>query len=199
MDPDEYFTVFFVFTAILALITASPALSRLLIFPRTDFFTEYWILGPDHKAESYPFNISRGQNYSVFIGIRNQLGRCGYYGIKFKFHNQTQLYEGSLDYSPSFLNSIYNMTAFVEDEGVWEMPLTFSFNYSDNQSFQHVIMYDLTVNGLIINMDSYNVGWNSEKNGFLGVLYFELWLYDLDTRRFHFHERFLLLQLNMTV
>nr|MDO8045411.1 DUF1616 domain-containing protein [Candidatus Baldrarchaeota archaeon] len=85
---EDYRAVFLVVTFIVALIVASPALSRLLVYPRTEFFTELWILDSNHRAENYPFNITRNQNYTIYLGIGNHLGNCSYYVIEVKFKNQ---------------------------------------------------------------------------------------------------------------
>ncbi|MEA2089984.1 MAG: hypothetical protein U9O89_04415, partial [Thermoproteota archaeon] len=65
MGLEEHRFVFFVVVGVLALVVASPALSRLLVLPRTEFFTELWILGPNRKAEGYPYNITSNQEYKV--------------------------------------------------------------------------------------------------------------------------------------
>ena len=77
-------------TAVLALLVASPALQQVLVYPRTEFFTELSLLGPWSMAENYPYNITNGENYSVFLGVANQLGSCAYYQVEVKFRNETQ-------------------------------------------------------------------------------------------------------------
>jgi len=74
MNPQDYKTIIFVVTAVSALIAASPALQRFLVYPQTEFFTELWLLGPEHMAENMPYNITRGVSYNVFLGISNNLG-----------------------------------------------------------------------------------------------------------------------------
>jgi len=131
----EYRVLFLIVIAIVALFVASPALSRLLVYPRTEFFTEMWLLGQNHMAEGYPFNITRGENYSVFLGMGNQLGYTAYYLVGVKFRNVTQSAPTSFGHlanrTPSSLPSLYNITAFIADQTTWEMPLTFSFDYSN--------------------------------------------------------------------
>ena len=198
MGLEEYRVVFVVFTGILALIVASPALSRLLVLPRTEFFTELWILGPNHRAEDYPFNITRNHNYSVFLGIGNRLGYCAYYLVEVKFRNLTQSAADSFNRTPSGLPALFNITAFVEDEGVWEMPLTFSFDYNYNETVSRVEFNGLTLNGVALDMSDYTAAWDPDKMGFFGDLFFELWLYNDTVGGFEYHERFVSLRLNMT-
>lgn len=198
MSLQEYRVVFVVVTGVLALIVASPALSRLLVLPRTEFFTELWILGPNHRAEDYPFNVSRNRDYSVFLGIGNRLGYCAYYLVEVKFRNLTQSAADSFNRTPSSLPALFNITAFVADEGVWELPLTFSFDYNYNETVSRVEFNGLTLNGVALDMSDYTAAWNPDKMGFFGDLFFELWLYNDTVGGFEYHERFVSLRLNMT-
>ena len=202
MSLNEYRVLFLVVTGILALVVASPALSRLLVYPRTEFFTELWILDVSHRAENYPFNITCNQNYSVFLGIGNRLGYCAYYVVQVKFRNQTQPAPSSFgpveDRVPSNLSSLFNITAFVADEGVWEMPLTFSFDYGFNETLMRVEFASLNVNGVAVDLDGQVIGWDAVKREFRGFLFFEVWLYDAEVDDFGYHGRFVSLRLNMT-
>ncbi|MGC9346393.1 MAG: DUF1616 domain-containing protein [Candidatus Bathyarchaeales archaeon] len=199
MSLQEYRVLFLVVIGVLALIAASPALSRLLVLPRTEFFTELWLLGPNHRAEDYPFNITRNSNYSMFLGIGNRLGYCAYYLVEVKFRNQSQPGPDSFNRTPSGLPALFNITAFVADEGIWEKPITFSFNYTHNEMFSRVEFYNMRLNDVWLNMTGYTVSWDSEKNGFYGQLFFELWIYNGTIGSFQYHERFVGLWLNMTV
>jgi hypothetical protein len=199
MSLHEYRVTFVVVTVVLALIVASPALSRLLVYPRTEFFTELWILGASHRAEDYPFNITRNHSYSVFLGVGNRLGYCGYYLVEVKFRNLTQSAADSFNRTPSDLPSLFNITAFVADENVWEQQLTFSFDYNYyNETLSPVEFLSLTLNDVALNMSGYTAAWNAEKKGFFGDLFFELWLYNDTVSGFKYHERFVSLRLNMT-
>ena len=185
----------------LALLVASPFLSRVLIYPRTEFFTELWILDADHRAEDYPFNITRNENYNIYLGIGNRLGYCAYYMVQVKFRNQTQPAPTSFGpiekRTPSSLQSLCNFTVFVADESVWETPLTFSLDYRENAS--KVEMNSLVLNGLSLNLNNQVIAWNSSRNGYYGFLFFELWLYNGTSEKFEYHDRFVGLWLNMTI
>jgi uncharacterized membrane protein len=202
MNIREYRVLFMAVTGILVLLVASPALSRLLVYPRTEFFTEMWLLGPNHTAEDYPFNVSSGQNYSVFLGIGNHLGYCAYYLVEVKFRNQTQSAPTSFgpigSRVPSSLPSLFNITAFVADEGTWELPVTFSFDYEYNETLSQVKLYNMTFNGIEFDMRNYTIALDSKNKGFLGNLFFELWIYNATISSFRYHERFVGLWFNMT-
>ncbi len=199
MNLHEYHVLLFTATGILALLVASPALSTLLILPRAEFFTEFWVLDSDHKAERYPFSITRTANYSVFLGIGNRLGHTAYYLIEVKLRNQSQSAPNSFNRTSSSLPSLFNISAFVADEGTWEYPLVFSFDYAYNEALSLVEFSSLKLNEVTVDMTGYEVEWNSEYNGFLSNLFFELWIYNATTNDFRYHERSVGLWLNMTI
>ena len=78
VNPQQFKALFILVSAVLALLVASPALQKVLVYPQTDFFTEVWMLGPGHLAESYPHNVTTGESYKVFLGLANHLGSCSY-------------------------------------------------------------------------------------------------------------------------
>jgi len=202
MSLREHSVLFWTVVGVLALLVASPFLSRVLVYPRTEFFTELWILDANHEAENYPFNITRNQNYSIYLGIGNRLGYCAYYVVQVKFRNQSQPAPTSFgpieDRVPSSLSSLFNITAFVADESVWESPVTFSFDYGYNETLSRIEFNNLALNDVVLDMKGYTINWDSEKMGFFGNLFFELWIYNADIGNFKYHERFVGLWLNMT-
>jgi len=198
MNFHEYRALFVAIVGILALLVASPALSRLLVFPKTEFFTEFWILDSNHKAENYPFNVTRTASYSVFLGIGNHLGHTAYYVVEVKLRNQTQSAPNSFNRTSSSLPSLINITAFVADEETWEYPLTFSFDYVYNEALSRVEFSSLKLNDASIDVTGFTTGWDSRSSGFLYNLFFELWIYDAATSSFRYHERSVGLWFNMT-
>src|SRR4030042_4185963 len=134
MNLQEYKILFMVIISVSALLVASPALQRLLTLPQTEFFTELWLLGPEHKGENYPFNITRNENYNVFLGVANQLGHCAYYVVQVKFRNLTQSAADSFNRTSSSLPSLYSITAVVADKETLEIPIVFSFDYAYNEN-----------------------------------------------------------------
>ena len=199
---EDYQAVFLAVTFVLALLVASPALSRVLVYPRTEFFTEVWILDSNHRAENYPFNITRNQNYTIYLGIGNRLGRCSYYLVEVKFKNESQPSPMSFgpieDRLPSPLRPLYSFATFVGDEEVLEMPLTFSFDYAYNESLSRIEFRSLRLNDVRLDLSGCVAGWNSTRRGCLGFLFFEIWLYDNVESQFKYHGRFVGLWLNMT-
>ncbi len=203
MNLRECGLFFWTVVGVLALLLASPVLSRILVYPRTEFFTELWIFDANHRTEDYPFNISRNQNYSIFLGIGNRLGYCAYYVVQVKFRNQTQPAPTSFgpieNRVPSSLPSLFNITAFVADETVWETQLTFSFDFQYNETVSQIEFGSLRLNEIPLNMNGYTIAWDSEREGFYGHLFFELWIYNDTASSFQYHGRFVNLRLNMTI
>ena len=204
MNLQEYKVVFLVVTAVLALLVASPALQRLLVYPQTEFFTEMWLLGSGHKAENFPFNITSKTTYNIFLGIGNHLGSCAYYSIQVKFRNQTQSAADSFNRTASSLPPLYSITVFVADKETWELPIEFSFDYTYaenpvNQSLSVVNFNHMVFNGGMLDLNKYSSLWDPEKGVFFGNLFFELWIYNDTLGGFQYHERFVSLYLNMTI
>ena len=203
MNLTQYKALFIVVTAILALLVASPALQRVLVYPRTDFFTELSLLGPGHLAQDYPYNITKNGNYAVFLDVSNQLGSCAYYQVEVKFRNETQSAPDGFNFTASSLPSLYNLTAFVADKESLDIPVNFAFNYSfqtsvDNINLLQANFASLTLNGETLNLQGSTSDWNPQKNVFYGNLVFELWIYSSTISSFQYHERFVDLKFNMT-
>jgi hypothetical protein len=225
MDLLQYKAVFLTATAILALLTASPALQKVLVYPQTEFFTEFSLLGPQHTAENYPYNITSNGNYRVFLGVTNHLGSCAYYVVEVKFRNQTQSAPDSFNRTNSSLEPLYSVNFFVPDKESWEMSLVFSLNYSfdevtrtvyrnvsvsipnGNVTYQQVpetVTLEranfgyLKLNDYTMSLQGLSSDFDPETHEFFGNLVFELWIYDATTSSFVYHERYVDLKLNMT-
>ena len=204
MNLQECKTVLIIITAVLALLVASPALQRLLVYPQTEFFTEMWLLNPEHKAENFPFNITSNNNYNIFLGIGNHLGSCAYYSIQVKFRNQTQPAADSFNQTASSLPPLHSITTLVADKENWESPVTFSFAYTYSQDPVNATLSKVNVNNIFLNgarldLEGFSATWDPERNGFLGNLFFELWIYSETTGGFQYHQRYTSLWFNMTV
>jgi hypothetical protein len=201
LNLTQYKALFIVVIAVLALLVASPALQRVLVYPQTDFFTGLSLLGPGHMTENYPYNITSGENYTVFLGVNNQLGACAYYQVEVKFRNETQSAPDSFNFTASSLPSLYNLTAFVADKESLDIPVNFAFDYSFQKSADNTLQANfdsLTFNGETLNLQGYTSDWNPQTNVFYGNLVFELWIYNGTIGGFQYNERFVDLKFNMT-
>ena len=226
MNLSQYKALFVVVVAVLALLVASPALQRVLVYPQTEFFTELSLLGPAHTAQNYPSNIIQNQNYSVFLEVTNQLGACAYYQVEVKFRNETQSAPDSLGGTSSSLPSLYNLTAFVANQESFEIPVNFALGYSfqnvtrtvytnvtvsggpgqndtieqvaGNITLLQVNFNSLMFNGKTLGLQGLSSDWNPQTSVFYGNLVFELWMYNGTIGDFQYNQRFVDLKFNMT-
>ncbi len=200
MDLERYKVVFIIVTLVAALFVASPALQRILIYPRTDFFTELWLIGQGHKVENIPYNITVNQSNNMFLGVANHLGSCAYYSIQVKFRNATQPSPDSFNRTSSSLPPLYNMYFFIADNENLEIPISFSFDYSYDNNLSIINYNQLVFNGVPLSLKGYYAtSWDYQKSTYYGNIFFELWIYNNTMGDFQYHERYVDLKLNMTL
>jgi hypothetical protein len=178
------------------LILASPTLGLVLHLPGGEKFSELWVLGPGHMAEDYPFNVTAGVNYLVYVGVGNHLGSSTYYVVYVKFRNETEPLPNATSGVPSVLEPLYEYRVFLEDGGNSDVPLAFSFSNVSSVGGQSTVG-NLTINGVPFIVDK-SVSWDAENSGYFYQLFMELWIYDPASDGFSFHNRFVSRWLNMT-
>jgi len=197
MNLEEYRTVFVTGSLVLMLIAAAPTLSLIVPFSGvSERFSELWLLDQNHLAEDYPFNVGVNETYRVFVGVGNHLGGSAYYLVYVKFRNQTQPLPDTVNSEPSPLGLLYEFRAFVVDGGTWEKTLTFSvLEASRNDDSMFVDRLSVNDVGFVVNASA---RWDSEFEGFYFQLFFELWLYNMTSQGFQYHDRFVGIWLNVT-
>jgi hypothetical protein len=198
----DYKAILLVVVSVLALLAASPALQTLLIYPQTEFYSAMWLLGPQEKAENFPFNLTSGTSYKIYLGIENQLGHCAYYKIQVKFRNLTQPAPNDYEHIPSNLPPLYSLNCFVADKTNLTIPLTFNFDYTSsissyNPRLSKVNFHELGFNDQSLNLEGYSTAWDVNRQAFMGNLFFELWVYNGTTGGFQYHQRYTSLLFNM--
>jgi len=197
VNLDDYRTLFASMSLVLILIATVPVIDLVMPFSENgESFSELWLLGPTHMAEGYPFNVGVGEGYSVFVGVGNRMGRSEYYTVYVKFRNQTQPLPDVSGSKPSPLSPLYEFRFFVADGETWESLLIFEIlDASVHGDFMFV--GNISINGIVFSVDSLSMR-DSENNGFYYQLFFELWLYDVATQSFQYHDRFVGIWLNVT-
>jgi hypothetical protein len=193
---EDYKIVFAAIGLIGVLILASPTLGLVLHLPGEEKLSELWILGPKHKLEDYPFNVTTGVNYSVYVDVSNHLGSSAYYVMCVKFRNETEPLPNSTAGTPSILAPLYKYRLFLENNNSGEVSLTFSFSnasFSKNQS----IVGRVAINGVQSSVDE-SVTWDAVNKGYYYELFIELWIYNPASNGFSYHNRFVSRWLNMT-
>jgi uncharacterized membrane protein len=182
---------------VLGLIVLSPTLIEAVSFPSgEEAFSELWVLGPNKMAEGYPFNVSAGGSYNVWLGVSNHLGGLSYYRVYVKFRNESELLPNSTAGLPSSLEPVFEYNVFLENNATWEQEVSFSF---EGASFEdgacRVSRFLVEDNAVDVNKMAV---WNQTGSVFYYELFFELWLYNATVSGFQFHNRWVGLWLNMT-
>jgi len=196
MSLDDLKLVYVIGCFMLGLIILSPTLAMVINLPSGERFTELWILGPEHMAENYPFNIVSGQTYNISLGIANHMGCLEYYAVYIKLRNQSEPLPNSTSGMPSSLEPLFEYRVFLGDGEVWEKrPLFFSFEFSFGDGFCNVSR--LILDGYVKDVNK-TVLWDAENKGYYLMLFFELWIYNSGDSSFHYHNRFVSLWLNFT-
>jgi hypothetical protein len=196
MKLEGYKLIFVAVGLIGVLLIATPPLIDAIRLPGGEQFSELYLLGPDHMAANYPFNIAVGQNYSVYVGVGNQLGSSAYYVLYVKFSNQTDQMPNATLGTPSSLQPLYEYRFSIQDSMNWESLLNFSVSNA-SISGNNSQINTLQINGVAFNVDKPAM-WNSNSTTFTYQIVFELWLYNATSNSVQFNSRFVGLHLNLT-
>jgi hypothetical protein len=196
MKLEDYKAAFVVVGLIGVLLFASPALSLVVHVSSGEKLSELWILGSEHSAENYPFNVGENESHLVYVGIRNDLGSSAYYGVYVKFANQTEALPKAMTDVPSSLPLLYEYHAFLEDGQTWEQPLIFSFSHV-SAAQNRAVVGGLKLNGVPISVNR-PAARDDEAKGYFYELFMELWIYNVASDAFQFHNRFVGIWLNVT-
>jgi uncharacterized membrane protein len=178
------------------LLFASPTIGLLIKPPAGEQFSELYLLGQEHMAENYPFKVALSQNNSVFIGVTNHIDSSAYYLLYVKLKNQTDLYPNASNIAPNLVSPLYEYRFFAQNGENWVRPLNFSVStatFSENQSFVKV----LTINNVAFNINK-SAAWDANSSRFPYQLFFELWMYNVQTHSIEYNNRYVTLQLNLS-
>jgi hypothetical protein len=196
MRLEEYKLIFIAVGLIGVLLFATPTLSLVVHLPSGEKFSELYVLGSEHTAENYPYNVTAGENYSVYVGVGNHLASSAYYAVYVKFTNETDLLPNSTTGMPSPVQPLYEYRFLIKDGEVWESPMTFSVSNASVTANESLIK-TLTINGVAFNVDK-PATWNPNSNVFYYMLLLELWMYDVQSNSVQYNNRFVDVPLNLT-
>lgn len=198
MNLNEYRAIFLLVTLALTLVASSPLFSSVISLQNDpDSFSEIWLLGPDHVAENFPFNVTSNEMYSIFLDVANHMGHSDFYLVKAKFRNITQSVSELSNSEPSSLPSIYDFRISVADETLWESPVNFEFcDISIDAGVLNV--GSIVFNNFVLPLDA-STTLNAEDNCFYFQLFFELWRYNVNSQSFIFDNKYVGIWLNMTI
>ena len=177
------------------LLFASPTLSLVIKPPIGQQFAEIYILGSSHTFDNIPFNIKAGIQYSVYLGIINNMDTSSYYTYYVKLANETQL-PSSTSGQPSSLSPLYESNVFLSSGQGFETPIAFQVN-SATISNGVCNLKDISINGVDSQVNK-ATSWNADKTGFYYNLFIELWIYNASSGGIEYNDRFVSMNLNMT-
>jgi hypothetical protein len=198
MGLQQYKVLLLVVTAVSALFIASPAIQQILVIPQTEYLTELSLMGPYHNA-TYPSNFAVDENYQLYLNVEIHLDSCSYYIMQMKFRNQTQSAPDSFNHTSSDQPSLGSISFFVADKGTLELPIDISFQYKiDENITDQLDMQTITLNGAALNANRTTIAWDSQRKGFYGNLFFELWIFNDTVNAFQYHQRYVSLWLKMS-
>lgn len=183
---------------ILMLLMSIPTITLFVHLPSgAQRYSELWILDSNHRAESYPFNVTVGRTYTVYLGVRNHLGTSAYYRIYTKLGSDSQQLSISYNATPSQLPILGQFDFVLVDGGLWETPLVFKILNAQVQN-NSLVVHDFSINDVAFQVNTTSM-WNSSRRGFYFQLLSELWLYDTASQEFQYHNRLVQLWLNASI
>jgi hypothetical protein len=198
---NNYKTVFVAVGLIGVLVFSLPSVVLFARGPPGEVFSELYALGPGHMAEGYPFNVSAGGSYMVYLGVGNHMGSSVYYEVDVKFRNSIDRLPNATSGEASPLPVVYMYRVLLGDGGVWEAPLNFSLLnvglYRAAKVGDFTLVGKLDVNGVVVDVSKVSF-WDNEAQGFYYQVFVELWRYNVTTSSFGFDSRFISLWLNVT-
>lgn len=162
-------------------------------------FSELYVLGyPGNRAENYPFNVSSGVSYPVYLDVGNHMGKCMYYGIDVKLRNESDvLPNGTI---PSFLPVLYEYRVFLGDGQTWQKVLNFSFPQVSSSNDNNTLtcnIHSININSAAFEIDKTSV-WDEANKGYFYQLLVELWTYNQTNSDMQYAGTFVTLWLNIT-
>lgn len=197
---DQY-RYFFVFVGLIGIILLSvPSASILISSQQGHPFSELYILGSEHIAEKYPFNVSSESDYSVYLGVVNHLGSSAFYEVDLKLLNSSEAIPNSASGVSSPLPVLYSYNVFLMDGQTWETISDFSFS---NVTIRELSGRNVSSVGVMnishipVQVDK-SVEWDGENSGYFYRFVVELWTYNATSNAFRFDGRFVSLWLNVT-
>lgn len=192
-----YKQVFYVVGLLGLIMFTIPAAVTYVHLPDSEPFSELYVLGPGHMASDYPFNVSKGRNYLVYLGVRNHLGGAAYYGVYVKFGNASDALPNGTAGVSSSQPLLFEYRVFLADGQTWEAPLNFSFSDVTFDGNVSLVVRRMMINGSVFDVEK-TVEWDNSSSGFYFKMLAELWVYNANNPKPSFNSRFVSFWLNVT-
>lgn len=118
---------------VISMIFAVAATAYVIVVPKGEKFTEFYILGPNGMASDYPTNLTAGEIGNVTVGIENHEYSTVNYEMVIKLNNQT----------------INDTNITLSNNQTYLEPFTFTpYSYGQNQGLEF-LLYKLPDNNTI--------------------------------------------------
>jgi uncharacterized membrane protein len=177
------------------LLVATLIFGTVLHVPMGLRFSEIYILGSTQKFSDYPYNVTAGQTYRIYVGVENHEGTSAYYTIEMKFRNQTEPLPNATAGKSSSMQPLFECQFLSQDKQTIQNPINFSFSevsFSSNQS---------QIKKIIINNAAFEINESSISNSSMQTfhyeIFFELWIYKTQSDSFEFTKQYVTLKLNL--
>jgi len=196
MQIKDYRNLLIAVTLIGILLFASPVIALFIKPPVGEQFSVIYMLGKNHTFDNVPFNVQAGIQYSLYLGVVNQMGSSQYYTCSVKLGDENSSLPDTTLETPSSLPALYEYKALVLGGATWETPLTFQIT---NASFTNNVceLYGIALNEIQYSIDI-PLFWDSTHSGYYYNLLVELSTYNSTTESIYYANRYVLLALNMT-
>ena len=193
----ESYKLLYLFSCVtLCLIIIFPSFYMAFSIPAQEKFSEILLLGSTSMINNYPYNVSQGSSYSIYLILGNNMGSLQYYAIKMKFRNQSEPLPDRATGEPSPLPTLIEYRAFLKNGETWQRQVSFSFpkvSFENNVSTVESVSID--GHRIFVNENS---AFNSTSSVFYYQFFFELWIYNSLSSSFQFDGRYVAVKLNMT-
>jgi uncharacterized membrane protein len=127
---------------VISILIATASIVYAIVTPkRGEEFTEFYILGPEGKADNYPKNLTIGEESSVIIGLANHEYKQVSYSIEIWLINQSVLKNEVTKENNTIINQAWFMDNIsiklnhkpVDIEGSWTAQWNYNYDFSINK------------------------------------------------------------------
>lgn len=196
MKLDNYRLIFITAGIIGLLLLSSPILIEFIPVPLGEKFSELYLLDSDHLTDNYPYTIELGKPYSIYVGVGNRLGTPAYYAIYVKLLSGSDPLPNTQTGESSLEKVIYEYNFIVDNNQTWETVLPFSIS-NGLISADQAIINDISIDGNIMNVNKVAL-WDSDSLSYPYRLLLELWVYNFQTDRVEYDNRYVYLNFNFS-
>jgi len=179
--------IYIISCILLGLAILLPTFFAVVPFPKSEIFSELWLLGSNHMIETGSVNVVLNKPYTVYLGVGNHMEALKYYKVFVKFRSQFQAFNETGTVLHNSLKPIFEYRMFLKNNEIWEKDFTFSF---ENVSFEGNVsrVSLISINDNDVNVDTLLVRDESD-GGFYCQMFFELWIFDSTISDFQYHNR----------